>query len=250
MNLSERGFRKIREYEGYGKALPDGSCCAYQERINGKLDIPTIGYGCTVGVKMGTVWSKVQAEDALRLEIAKHEARVNRLVTVEVNTNERDALISFDYNTGGLAKSTILKRLNAGDRTGAARAFAAWNKFGGKPSKGLIARRADEAALFLEPIGPVDTDHMPQVVEKAVEPPSRTTIATVVGTTVAVAPAVIPAPPMAVIEQATAWKGFAISAGELMTYAVASPKALVIIGVAGAAMWLGPRVAPKLFGGE
>ena len=250
MNLSERGFKKVRAYEGYGKALPDGSCCAYQERINGKLDIPTIGYGCTVGIKMGTVWSREQAEEGLRREIATHERIVNRLVTVDINTNERDALILFEYNTGALHKSTILKRLNANDRTGAARAFAAWNKFGGKPSKGLIARRADEAALFLEPVGPVDTDHMPQAVEKALEPPSRTTIATVVGTTVAVAPAVIPAPPMAVIEQATAWKAFATSAGELMTYAVASPKALVIIGVAGMAMWFGPRVAPKLFGKE
>lgn len=162
MNLSDRGYRKIKAYEGFARRLPDGSCTAYQEKINGKLDIPTIGYGCTLGVKMGDVWTEAQADAKLREEIAKHERRVVQLVTAEVNQNEFDALVSFDYNTGGLAKSTILKRLNAGDRTGAAEAFAAWNKFGGKASKGLTARRASEAALFLEPVGDVAPDYMPQ----------------------------------------------------------------------------------------
>ena len=247
MKLSERGFRKIKAYEGYGKSLPDGSCCAYQERINGKLDIPTIGYGCTKGVEMGQVWTRDQADAALKREIAGHETRVNRLATVELNQNEFDALVSFDYNTGGLAKSTILKRLNAGDREGAAKAFAAWNKFGGRPCKALIARRADEAALFLEPIDPAEPSTMPQAVEKAIELPSRKTI-TAVATTVAVAPAVLPAPPAAILEQATAWKGFANSAAELLTYAMSNPKPLAIIGVAGLAMFFGPRVAPRIFG--
>ena len=166
MQLSERGYRKIKAYEGYGRKLPDGGCTAYQEKINGKLDIPTIGYGCTKGVRMGDVWSKDQAEAQLRSEIAKHEARVVRLVTVDINQNEFDALVSFDFNTGGLAKSTILKRLNADDRHAAASAFAAWNKFGGKPSRALTARRASEAALFLEPVGEAAPDYMPQAAEE------------------------------------------------------------------------------------
>lgn len=167
MQLSERGYRKIKSYEGYGRKLPDGGCTAYQERINGKLDIPTIGYGCTSNVKMGDVWSRDKAEDALRAEIAKHEARVVRLVTVDINQNEFDALVSFDFNTGGLAKSTVLKRLNADDRHGAAQAFGAWNKFGGKASRALTARRASEAALFLEPVGEVAPDYMPQGADEA-----------------------------------------------------------------------------------
>ncbi len=247
MNLSERGFRKIKSYEGYGKATPDGGCVAYRERINGKLDIWTIGFGCTKGIDGGSRWTKDQAEDYLKREIAGHETRVNRLATVELNQNEFDALVSFDYNTGGLAKSTILKRLNAGDRVRAAKAFAAWNKFGGRPCKALIARRADEAALFLEPIDPAEPSTMPQTVEKAIELPSRKTI-TAVATTVAVAPAVLPAPPAAILEQATAWKGFATSAGELLAYAGSNPKAIAIIGVAGLAMFFGPRVAPRIFG--
>lgn len=177
MNLSERGYRKIKSYEGFGKRLPDGSCCAYQERINGKLDVATIGYGCTKGVTMGMVWTAGEADAALRVEIAKHEATVTRLVTVDLNQNEFDALVSFDFNTGGLGKSSILKLLNAGDQPGAAKAFALWNKFGGKPAKALIARRADEAALFLEPTEPAEPHTMPQAVEASVAPPARSMVA-------------------------------------------------------------------------
>lgn len=248
MNLSERGFRKIKAYEGYGRKLPDGSCTAYQERINGKLDIPTIGFGCTVDVKMGDVWTLEQAEAALRNEIAKHEAVVTRLVTVEINQNEYDALVSFDYNTGGLAKSTILKRLNAGDRDGAAKAFAQWNKFGGKPSKGLTARRADEAAMFLEPVGDVAPDYMPQDAEPAAQKPSRTAVAGAAATAATGAVSVVQTITPPSLEQAKAWKGFASEAAEMATWAFASPKAIGIIAVALLAVLVGPRVAPKLFG--
>ncbi|MDP2640772.1 MAG: glycoside hydrolase family protein, partial [Betaproteobacteria bacterium] len=47
-----------------------------------------------------------------------------------------------------LAKSTLLKKLNAGDYSGAAAEFPKWNKAGGKVLKGLVARRAAEAELF------------------------------------------------------------------------------------------------------
>ena len=211
MQLSDRGFRKIRKYEGYGKRLPDGGCCAYQERINGKLDVPTIGYGCTKGVQMGMVWTQAEADVALKVEIAGHEARVTRLVTVELTQNEADALISFDFNTGGLDKSSILRRLNSGDRAGAAQAFALWNKFGGKPCAALTARRADEAALFLERVDPAEPNTMPQAPEPRSAPLTATQGAGVVvgaGTVIST----LPAPPTAVTDAlagATAWSDLA-----------------------------------------
>ena len=206
MKLSERGYRKIKSYEGYGKQTADGGCVAYQEVINGKRDVPTIGYGCTKSIEPGTVWTREQAEDALKAEIATHEARVTRLVTVELNQNEADALISFDFNTGGLAKSSLLKLLNSGDRVGAAKAFGLWNRFGGKPCKALTARRADEAALFLEPTEPAEPNTMPQVVEAATQPPSRGVIATMATAGTAAASQVDPA---AITGKLSAWSELA-----------------------------------------
>lgn len=173
MELSARGFQKIRKYEGYGKRQPDGSCIAYCEVINGKRDIPTIGYGCTKGVHEGMVWSAEQADHALSAELMIHEHRVNTLVTRPLNQNQFDALVSFDFNAGGLtieegAPSGVLRALNRGDDQMFEVQFKRWNKFGGQPSKGLTARRADELALFLEPVDEVATDWMPQAVEAPV----------------------------------------------------------------------------------
>jgi GH24 family phage-related lysozyme (muramidase) len=200
MKISDRGLEIIKKFEGYHKARPDGGCEAYQERINGKLDIPTIGWGCTEGVYMGLVWTKEQAEEGLRRELAKHEAAVTRLVTVELNQNQFDALCSFCYNLGegNLSKSTLLRKLNAGDYDGAAAEFARWDKFKGTSVKGLAARRAREAALFLEPAGPVEPSYMPQQPEPAPAAPGKGAAATgaaAVATGVATqAPAVLPEP--------------------------------------------------------
>lgn len=205
MNLSERGFRKIKGYEGYGKALPDGGCVAYREKINGKLDIWTCGFGCTEGVDGSTRWTYEEAENALRREIAKHEAIVTRLVTVDLNQNEYDALVSFSYNCGSLAKSSILRYLNQDRREEAAKAFALWNKFGGKPSKGLTSRRADEAALFLEPVEPATEATMPQQVEASAPPLKRSWVAVL--TASATTPiAAVASDPAAVTAKLSAYK--------------------------------------------
>jgi hypothetical protein len=82
--------------------------------------------------------------------VAVLDRAVERLVKVPLNQNQFDALVSFAYNCGegNLGKSTLLRRLNAGDYKGAAAQFAAWNKGGGQVLKGLVRRRAAEAALF------------------------------------------------------------------------------------------------------
>lgn len=156
MTISKAGLDLIQEFEGYHKARPDGSCEAYQTVLghrNGKpvLDIPTIGWGCTEHVKMGMVWTRAQADDALRRELAKHEAIVAALVKVPITQHQYDALVSFNYNCGKLHSSTLLKRINAGDVEGAANEFAKWNKAGGIVLNGLVRRRAAEKALFLKP---------------------------------------------------------------------------------------------------
>jgi GH24 family phage-related lysozyme (muramidase) len=227
MNLSDAGLDRIKGYEGYKRRLPDGGCTAYQDIYHGKLDIPTIGWGCTEGVKMGMVWTKAEAEAALRREMAKHEAAVTRLVTVEINQHQFDALCALSYNIGtgigakkgGLANSSVIAKLNKGDVMGAAEAFKLYNKAGGGVVPGLASRRMSEAALFLRPMP--DDHQMPQTVE-ASRPAITATQATIAAAPVAAgavpvvqavseaikAPA-LPAPPTGLLEQAGAWKGFA-----------------------------------------
>lgn len=254
---SASAIQLIKDLEGYGKRLPDGSCTAYQEKINGKLDIPTIGYGCTKKVAMGTVWSEKQAEEQLLKELDIHERRVERLCTVELNQNQFDALVSFDFNTGGLTLSEkrtgkelpsgVLKAVNAGSFDDAADELKLWNKFGGKVAKGLVARRAAEIALFVKHPSAVDTDYMPQQVELSSKPLSKKVVAA--ATTVASAGAAtvaqtgIPAPSPKVIDSVAnvgAWKSLS---GTMM----ADP--ILLVAIAGvAAVIVGPWLHEKLKG--
>ena len=71
-----------------------------------------------------------------------------------MNDNQFAALVSFVFNCGigNFKRSTLLRRVNAGDFAGAAREFPRWNKAGGQVLKGLTLRREAEAALFMRAV--------------------------------------------------------------------------------------------------
>jgi lysozyme len=78
-----------------------------------------------------------------RADLARYEAEVLQAVRVPLEPHEFDALESFHYNTGGIARATLTKHLNAGDRAAAADAFMNWLK-----PAGLRPRREAERELF------------------------------------------------------------------------------------------------------
>lgn len=229
MKLSEEGLRLIKSFEGYHTRLKDGSCAAYLCPAG----VATIGYGCTVGVKLGMVWTEQQAEDALAKEVSRFEDAVNRLVTVPINQNEFDALVSFAYNCGegALAKSSILRRLNKGDRKGAAQAFHLWNKGGGRILAGLVSRRAREAALFLKPVEKPEEPYMPQAVAASAEPAKPAKVATGAAGAAVVATQVIPGLPVPSVPpeitdsltNVSAWKGIGEQLWTLKDWAASQP---------------------------
>ena len=125
--------------------------------------VPTIGYGHTAGVRLGTRISAEQADRYLTLDL-EHTARVLRpAVKVPVSQGQFIGLLSFAFNVGAhnAAGSSVIKFLNAGKPGAAARAFLLWNKItkyetvdGEKvkrlvESKGLTNRRKAEAEAFL-----------------------------------------------------------------------------------------------------
>jgi lysozyme len=97
-----------------------------------------------------TRWSREQCDEAFLKDMQQFEKSVRKLVRVPLTANQYDALVSFTYNCGAsaLERSTLLKRVNAGDHKGAAAEFHKWNKANGKTLAGLTRRRASESLLY------------------------------------------------------------------------------------------------------
>jgi len=236
MIISERGLDLIKDFEGYLRPLKDGGCIAYRCPAG----VWTIGWGCTKGVKAGMTWTKQQAVEGLRRELAECEAAVTRLVTVPIHQHQFDALVSFAYNcgVGALGKSTILRKLNRGDVEGAAAAFLMWNKarVNGKMTvlRGLTRRRSAERALFLTPPEDAEPEPMAQKVE---EPPAVSPGAAAVGGTGLIGGGALLADPAGVTSTAVAVKanaGQLLSGVDLITWGV---PVLIVAGVLAFLWW-------------
>lgn len=119
-------------------------------------NVPTIGYGTTMHngkpVRLGMVWTKTQAEEALLKDLIQFENVVNKLVKVSINQKMFDALVCFVYNVGAGAfeKSTLLKKLNSKEYDEVPEQFLRWDKAGGKVVRGLTLRRDAEKDLFVD----------------------------------------------------------------------------------------------------
>ncbi|MCT8349473.1 lysozyme [Photorhabdus temperata] len=140
MQISEKGLSKLKGYEGL-------SLTAYRCPAG----VWTIGYGHTRGVKPGDVVTDKQAEQFLLEDLAPAYITIESNVKVPLTQGQFDALCSFIFNfgTGAFVRSTLLKKLNAGDYRGAADEFMRWNMAGGRVLPGLDARRASEKTMFL-----------------------------------------------------------------------------------------------------
>lgn len=148
MYVSKRGIDLIKSLEGFS-AVP------YKD-VGGLL---TIGFGHLVkpGEVFGAI-SSVEATGLLEGDTKEASDCVNRVVKVDLNQNQFDALVCFTYNLGcaALTGSTLLKLLNENDYQGASLQFIRWNKAKvGQASievPGLTRRRKAEQALFNEEV--------------------------------------------------------------------------------------------------
>ncbi len=145
--LNSDALTHVKRWEGFREeAYPDPGS------ING-LPV-TIGYGQTrrngKPIKLGDTITEEEASKWLVNELARVTGVVQRLVKVPVSDNQLGALVSFTYNVGddAFAKSTLLKKLNAGDYEAVPAQLARWNKNDGKVMQGLTNRRAAEAGLW------------------------------------------------------------------------------------------------------
>lgn len=144
-NVSDFATNLVAKFESF-------SASAYKD-IAGYL---TIGYGHKIqpGENVPAQISEDDAKKLLASDMSTAAAVVDQYVTVPLTSNQRDALISFVFNTSStdpaiFASSRLLAKLNSGDYYGAADEMLNWVHAGGSISNGLIARREQERNIFL-----------------------------------------------------------------------------------------------------
>lgn len=152
--IGGEGITLIKTFEGCARKREDGLFEAYPDPGTG--DEPwTIGWGAThmSGRKVcrEDIISQAEADALLEEHLARYAAEVVRaLAGAPTSPAQFDALVSFHYNTGAIARATLTRKHCAGDYAGAAREFRRWNKAGGRVMRGLTRRREAEAALYLQ----------------------------------------------------------------------------------------------------
>lgn len=114
-------------------------------------DVPTIGFGSTTNldgspVRLGQRTTSVEALKRLGKDVEKFETAVKKCAPVPMYQYEFDAYVSLTYNIGpnAFCKSTLAKKLLQYDYEGACKEILRWDRFQGKPLKGLTIRRQEE----------------------------------------------------------------------------------------------------------
>lgn len=143
MRLSDQGLLEIAEHEGIVPA-------PYRDSVG----VWTYGIGHTAaaghpdpakmpkGMPNDLDAAIDKAIKVFRADVRRFEDRVNAAITAPLDQHEFDALVSFDFNTGGIFRAKLTRAINAGDG-GASRHFFGWLK----PPE-IRKRRTAEKRLF------------------------------------------------------------------------------------------------------
>lgn len=146
---------EFRPFGSYQPSLAEGFVSGWEgERLTAypcSAGVWTIGFGHTKGVKQGDTCTAEQARAWLLEDLADAQMRLARYINVPVTQNEFIALVSLVFNVGvgNLSRSKLLRKLNSGDREGAAEEFLDFDLANGKRLAGLTRRRKAEHDLFL-----------------------------------------------------------------------------------------------------
>jgi len=138
--LDQAGINLIKSFEGWKP-------CYYLD-VAGKA---TIGYGHLIVAgdpyKPGSCISQQAGEALLAKDASRFVSCVNGM-GVNLNQNQFDALVSFSYNLGCGALSSIKPLIAAGNYAAVCPKMKQYVNAGGKVVQGLVNRRAQECNVF------------------------------------------------------------------------------------------------------
>lgn len=142
LTITAGGAAGVATHEGYRNYV-------YRDPVG----IPTVCYGHTGRhLQPGKRYTAEECMNILKEDLKVAENAVNGMVKVPISQQEFDAYVSFVYNVGAgnFQSSTLLRKLNAGDRVGACNELLRWVFARGQRLPGLVNRRQDENKVCLQ----------------------------------------------------------------------------------------------------
>jgi len=142
-SITEQGLQLIKQFEKFVSSIyvcPAG--------------YPTIGYGHVVSKherdKFQGGIDHTTAVELLKKDVKAAEQAVLALIHAPLTDGQFAALTSFTYNvgSGALQRSVLRQVANRSDHDSMPHEFAKWVYVHGKKLRGLVIRRAMEAALY------------------------------------------------------------------------------------------------------
>ena len=122
---------------------------AYQDIVG----VWTIGYGETLNIKRGMVWTQQEADSALIRRVGWFLSSVLKSCPqLHLESPERvAACVSLAYNigVGAFKVSSVCRHSKQRDWEKAAKSFLLWNKCNKVVIKGLTLRRMAESKIFI-----------------------------------------------------------------------------------------------------
>lgn len=122
---------------------------AYQDSVK----VWTVCYGETKGVRKGDKHTKPECNAMFANRLVEFETGMRRCIKAPDSIPDKPyvAFLSLSYNigTGAFCKSTLVKKLNAGDIKGACNELPKWSRAGSLTNL-LATRRASEKKMCLE----------------------------------------------------------------------------------------------------
>ena len=144
MKVSDKGLVEIAEHEGIVPAPYRDSVGVWTYGVGhtaaaGGLDPREMNSAMPTGAAMDAAVDR--ALELFKVDLGKYEKRVNDAIKVPLLQHEFDALVSFDFNTGGIHRAKLTAAINDGDKSGAG--FMGWLQ----PPE-IRKRRTAEMSLF------------------------------------------------------------------------------------------------------
>ncbi len=159
--LDRHALQLIKDFESFVRypyddlvPIKDGKYPEYKGgRVRGTI---TQGYGHTNAagppkIMLGSHWTEEYAEQVLEQDLKKVMKSCNGLIKADLNAHQYGAIVSFQYNTGKLGKSSVLRSINAKRFDDVPKGLMKYVMSKGKRLRGLVRRRKAECELWQSP---------------------------------------------------------------------------------------------------